>query len=134
VIVDTSALIAVLRQEPGSERMAEALFSAESVRISTVTLVEQWIVASSRLGPLGPASLDGLLEQVNVLVEPFTGPQAARARLGWLRFGRGRHPAALNFGDCFAYAVATEMDEPLLFSGAEFSRTDVRSARQGTGL
>lgn len=134
MIVDTSALIAVLRLEPRSEQMAEALYSAQSVRISTVTVVEAWIVASSQLGPLGPAALDRLLERVNVVVEPFTGPQAARARLGWLRFGRGRHPAALNFGDCFAYALAIERNEPLLFSGADFARTDVRSALQGTGL
>ena len=133
MIVDSSALAAILFREPDGERFAVALRDAPVIRISAATLVEVAMVVVSRLGPNGSLQLERLLKRLDVVVEPFTGSQAGTAHAGWLRFGRGRHPAALNFGDCFAYALAIEMDEPLLFSGADFARTDVRSARQGTG-
>ena len=134
MIVDSSALAAILFREPDGEQLAVALRDATVVRISAATLVEVTMVVVSRLGSNGSHQLEHLLQRLEVVVEPFTGSQAGTAHAGWLRFGRGRHPAALNFGDCFAYALAIERDEPLLFSGADFARTDVRSALQWTGL
>jgi ribonuclease VapC len=130
MIVDSSALAAILFREPEAERFAVALCDAAVVRISAATLVEVAIVVVARLGSNGSVQLGELLTRLHVVVEPFTGSQAGTAHAGWLRFGRGRHPAALNFGDSFAYALAIEMDEPLLFSGADFARTDVRDAFQ----
>lgn len=128
MIVDSSALAAILFREPEAEQCAVALRRAQVVRISAPTLVEVAMVVVSRLGPNGSVQLERLLLKLKVVVEPFTGSQAGAAHAGWLRFGRGRHPAALNFGDCFSYALAIERDEPLLFTGTDFARTDVRCA------
>lgn len=128
MIVDSSALAAILFREPDAERFGVALRDATVVRISAATLVEVAMVVVSRLGPNGSRQLKRLLKRLDVVVEPFTGSQAGIAHAGWLRFGRGRHPAALNFGDCFSYALAIERNEALLFTGMDFARTDVRSA------
>ena len=125
MIVDTSALVAVLRREEGADRLAEQLLNREDVRISAGTLIEARIVAE-RDG--GAAELDELLEAIGVEVVPVDVRQAEIAFEGFRRFGKGRHRAGLNFGDLFAYALARALDEPLLYQGADFVHTDVASA------
>lgn len=128
MIVDTSALVAVLRAEPDAARIAHALERAPVVRISAGTLVELWIVAARRLGPAGTVQLARLLECLDPSIESVTLDQAMLAREGFIRFGRGQHPAALNFGDCFAYALARTTGEPLLCTGDDFAMTDLTLA------
>jgi ribonuclease VapC len=125
MIVDTSALIVLLRNEPEADAFTDLLLSADETRISAGTLLETHIVASAhRAGD----DLAEILELVNAEVVPFDARQADLAVQAFTKFGKGRHPAALNFGDCFAYALARAFDEPLLFKGNDFSRTDVRVA------
>jgi ribonuclease VapC len=128
LIVDTSALLAILANEEDATIYAQALRSAPSRRISSATLVELYIVMM-RKSPASSGDLDEFLAAANLLVEPLTARQADLARIGYRRFGRGSgHGAHLNFGDTFAYALATDLEEPLLFKGQNFARTDVRSA------
>jgi ribonuclease VapC len=122
MIVDTSALIAILRREPDSDALAERLLGADEVRMSSGTLLEARIVAE-RDG--GDAELAELLDLAGVEIVPPDARQIDLAFEGFRRFGRGRHPAALNFGDLFAYALARALDEPLLFKGEDFGKTDV---------
>ena len=132
MIVDSSALLAILAGEPDAERFATALATSTSVSISAGTLVETSIVVDSRRDPVLSARLDELLLAVGVIVEPVTASQATIARQAYRDFGRGSgHPAGLNFGDCFAYALAKDASEPLLFKGADFAHTDLRSALLG---
>jgi ribonuclease VapC len=114
MIVDTSALIAVLRREPEREAFRDKLLTAGTVSISAVSLVESRIIAE-REG--GRAELDTLLAAADVQVVPVDRVQADAASDAFLRYGKGRHPAALNLGDLFAYALATTTGEPLLFKG-----------------
>ncbi len=125
MIVDTSALIAVLRREPEADRFLDRLLATSEVRISAGTLLEIRIVAE-RDG--GSAELEELLATLGIEVVPVDARQVDLAFDGFRRFGKGRHPAALNFGDLFAYALARAMDEPLLFKGDDFNRTDVKAA------
>ena len=125
MIVDTSALIAVLRREPEADRFIDRLLATSEVRISAGTLLEIRIVAE-RDG--GGAELEELLATLGIEVVPVDARQVDLAFDGFRRFGKGRHPAALNFGDLFAYALACAMDEPLLFKGDDFNRTDVKAA------
>ena len=125
MIVDTSALIAVLRREPEADRFIDRLLATSEVRISAGTLPEIRIVAE-RDG--GSAELGGLQATLGIEVVPVDARQVDLAFDGFRRFGKGRHPAALNFGDLFAYALARAMDEPLLFKGDDFNRTDVKAA------
>lgn len=128
MIVDSSALLAVLRREPGNERLSAALAGAERRLMSAATYVEAGIVADSR-GPLDGRRLDEVLLDFSIEVEPLTPEQARIARQAYREYGRGSgHPARLNFGDCFSYALATERREPLLYVGDDFVHTDVRSA------
>ena len=122
MIVDTSALVAVLRREAGADRLIEHLLSEAEVRISAGTLLETRIVAE-RDG--GTAELEELIETIGVEVVPVDARQVALAFEGFRRFGKGRHRAGLNFGDLFAYALARALDEPLLYQGADFIHTDV---------
>jgi ribonuclease VapC len=124
MIVDTSALIAILRREPDSDALAERLLGADEVRMSSGTLLEARIVAE-RDG--GDAELAELLDLAGVEIVPPDARQIDLAFEGFRRFGRGRHPAGLNFGDLFAYALARALDEPLLFKGEDFGKTDVTS-------
>jgi len=126
VVIDTSALIAVLLGEPEAE--AVAALEASIVVVPAATLVEAGIVAESRLGPDGALDLTTLLEEAEVAVEPFTQGDARAALDARRRFGNGRHPAGLNLGDCFAYAVAARRGDSLLFVGDDFAQTDVRPA------
>jgi ribonuclease VapC len=128
MIVDSSAIIAILRDEPDAAAMAEALQEAPIRRVSAVTYVEAAIVADNDRSPLLSRRFDGLVRDAQMLVEPVTARQAELARQAYRDFGKGRHKAGLNLGDCFAYALAKEMDEPLLFKGDNFCHTDVEPA------
>ena len=128
MVLDTSALIAVLFREPESEIFLAAMKSADSLRVSTATLVELTIVASNKDREQGDEALTNLLNALDVVLEPVTLEQASIARGAFLNFGKGRHRAKLNLGDTFAYALAMHLDEPLLYKGFDFAQTDVRSA------
>jgi ribonuclease VapC len=129
VIVDSSALIAILRNEPDASAIAQALQQAPFRHISAVTYVEAAVVADNDRNPLLSRRFDNLIRDAQVSVEPVTPRQAEIARQAYRDFGKGRHKAGLNFGDCFAYALAKEMDEPLLFKGTDFARTDVEAVK-----
>ncbi len=128
MIVDSSTIIAILRDEPDAAAMAEALQEAPIRRISAVTYVEAAVVADNDRNPLLSRRFDGLVRDAQMLVEPVTARQAELVRQAYRDFGKGRHKAGLNLGDCFAYALAKEMDEPLLFKGDDFRHTDIESA------
>lgn len=128
MVVDTSALIAYLNAEPGAERIEAALVSARRLFLSAATLVEAGIVAERQNEESGGRDLDLLIHRLRVEVVPVTEEQAELARSAYRRFGKGKHPAALNFGDCFSYALARSLGEPLLFVGADFSKTDIQTA------
>jgi ribonuclease VapC len=125
MIVDTSALIAIVQDEPERPAFIEALDAAESCTVSAAILVETSIVIDARYGAEGVRALDLLLLRAEVEVAPVDADQALLARIAFQRFGKGRHPAGLNFGDCFSYALARAYAEPLLFKGGDFSQTDV---------
>lgn len=125
MIVDTSAMVAVLRRETEADRFIDRLLAASDVRISAGTLLELRIVAE-RDG--GSEELAELLETLGVEVVPVDARQVDLAFDGFRRFGKGRHPAGLNFGDLFAYALAQVLGEPLLFKGDDFARTDIAAA------
>ena len=129
MIVDTSALLAVLRNEPDASLFARALEEADSCRISAANYLEAAIVADGSRDPIASARLDQLLRECECTIEPVTQEQAKLAREAYRDFGKGSgHRAKLNFGDCFAYALAKATGEPLLFKGRDFSHTDVRAA------
>jgi len=128
VILDSSALVALAFREPGWERLLEALGGAARVGIGAPTLVEATIVLSARLERDARGMVGRFLLEGDVGVIPFTDAHFGTALEAWLRYGRGRHPAALNFGDCLAYATARLADQPLLYQGDDFARTDIRPA------
>ena len=129
MILDTSAVIAILRDETDAAQFAEAIEDAENRRMSAVNYVEAAAVIDSSRDPIASRRLDDLLRAAEVKIETVTYSQARIAREAYRDFGRGSgHPAKLNFGDCFAYALAKEMGEPLLFKGDDFPHTDVESA------
>ena len=130
MIVDTSVLIAVLKEESDAPRFLRALtISAEPRRMSAANYLEAAIVVDANRNPLLSRRFDDLIVQTEIRAEPVTLEQADIARAAYRDFGKGsRHPAALNFGDCFAYALAKSMREPLLFKGDDFSHTDVAIA------
>ena len=129
MIVDTSALIAILRDEPDAARYVEALASASPVRMSAANYVEAAIVVDANRDPVLSRRLDDLLVAAQVFVEPVTKEHADIARAAYRDVGKGSgHPAGLNFGDCFSYALARASGQPLLFKDEDFSRTDVESA------
>jgi ribonuclease VapC len=128
MIVDTSALIAILRQEPDHSALEKILDEADSLSISAATYVELSIVIDSRKDPAMSREMDDLLDRFSFEIEPVTVEQARIAREAYRDYGRGSgHPASLNFGDCFSYALAREKREPLLFKGDDFGHTDLRS-------
>ena len=132
-VVDTSAVFAILFQEPEADTYEEAVERSRDLHVSAATLVEMGVVALGRGGPPLLAELEAMLEDAIVEVVPLTGSQARRAIAGFARYGRGiGRPRCLNFGDCFSYALAKELDEPLLYKGSDFSQTDVRSALKPT--
>lgn len=128
MIIDTSALVAVLDQELEAERIVRTLASAPERILSAANLVEVGIVMQARRGGDGARDLDLLLAKLRVDIEVVTANQADIARKAFRRYGRGRHAANLNFGDCFAYALAKDTSAPLLFKGDDFGQTDVMVA------
>ena len=133
MIVDSSVIVAILREEPGFQRYAEALDRhRHRAYISAATSVETGVVADGVSPAIGRA-MDSLMKASNIEIVPFTEAQARIARAAYKDFGRGSgHPARLNFGDCFAYALAVDRDEPLLYKGDDFGHTDVRNALEDT--
>jgi ribonuclease VapC len=129
MVFDTSALLAVLMNEPESNAFAVAI-EADPVRLlSAANLVETSIVIEARVGEAGGRELDLLLHKAAVEIVPVDGDQAELAREAYRRFGKGRHPAGLNYGDCFAYALAQSTGEPLLCKGDDFTKTDLTIVR-----
>jgi ribonuclease VapC len=129
MILDTSAIIAILRAEPEAEQFAQAIEEASYRRISAVNYVEAAAVIDGSRDPVASRRFDDLLHEAQVIVQPVTEAQAHIAREAYRDFGKGSgHPARLNFGDCFAYALAKAMAEPILFKGDDFHHTDIVSA------
>jgi ribonuclease VapC len=129
VIVDTSALIAILRDEPEAAACAKAIEGASRRRISAANFLEAAIAVDGSRDPISSRRFNDLLKEADLAVEPVTEAQARIAREAYRDFGRGSgHPARLNFGDCFAYALARATGEPLLFKGDAFAHTDIAPA------
>ena len=126
VVVDTSAVVAILLGEPDAGDLLVALGDADPRLISAATLVELGIVLEARLGPVGSGIAERFVRDGGIEVVDFDRTQADRALEGWRRFGKGRHPAGLNLGDCFAYALAVASGQVLLCIGDDFVRTDVK--------
>jgi ribonuclease VapC len=127
VIVDASALITVVLEESGFETYLETLLQSPVNRMSAATFLEAAIVVDRLPNPRASVRFNELISDLGIIIEPVTAHQATTAREAHQRFGRGSgHPAQLNFGDCFAYALAKNLDEPLLFIGQDFVHTDVR--------
>lgn len=129
MIVDTSAIVAILVEESGFEALVRAIAGAGVCRMSAATYTELGIVIDRRRHPGLSRSVDDFLLAAGILIEPLTAGQARIAREAYRDFGKvSGHPAGLNFGDCFAYALAKDTGEPLLFKGGDFARTDVELA------
>ena len=128
MIIDSSAILAILFEEPDAERFEAAIADAWPRRMSAVALLEATMVVEGRGGAAAGNDLDAFLERARVELVPFTPEHVNVARQAWRRFGKGNHPAALNFGDCFAYALAAVTSEPLLFKGDDFALTDIEAA------
>lgn len=133
IVVDTSALIAILAQEPEQASFVEAIERADSVVVSVASLLEVTMVWAGRQPDAPPDVPDKLLDSLGITLVEVSEHQLSLAREGFLRFGKGRHPAGLNYGDCFAYALAASLKVPLLFKGDDFSQTDIRSAMPAQG-
>jgi ribonuclease VapC len=125
MVIDSSALIAILLGESDRERFKGAISEADIRLVSAVTKLEANLVAVGRFGPPGAEELEAVLRNLAVTVVAFDDHQADIARDAFIRYGKGRHPAGLNFGDCAAYALAIAEAEPLLFKGTDFAATDV---------
>ena len=128
MVLDTSAILAVLLREPVASRLIPVLEETPDRRVSAVSLVEASMVMQSRYGDSGEGELDLLLQRLRAEIVSVTIRHAELARSAFRRFGKGRHAAGLNFGDCFAYALTVSLGEPLLFVGDDFARTDVSVA------
>ena len=129
MIIDSSALLAILRDEPEAAAYAEAIQGANNRRLSAVSFVEAAAVIDGSRDPVASRGFDDLLQEAQIGVDPVTEAQARVARDAYRDFGRGSgHPAKLNFGDCFSYALAKATGEPLLFKGRDFAHTDVKQA------
>ena len=125
MIVDTSALLAVLLDEPERAGFVHALATAPTLAISAATLLEASIVVEARRGESGGRELDLLVHRSQTRIVPLDEEQLEIARAAWRRYGTGRHAASLNFGDLFSYALARSTGDPLLFKGDDFAQTDV---------
>ena len=127
MIIDTSAVLAVLLAEPDAEHYEKTIAHTLPRQMSAVGLLEAAIVLESRGGMAAANELDLFLQAAEIELVAVTAEQAQAARRAWRRFGKGNHPAGLNFGDCFAYALAETNNEPLLFKGEDFARTDIEA-------
>jgi ribonuclease VapC len=128
MILDSSALVAILFKEPEAERLAATIRDTDATAIAAPTLLETAIVAEGRTLPGMAEKLDALMGTIRPEIVPFTAAHASLARDAWHRYGKGRHKAGLNLGDCFSYALAKERGQPLLFKGEDFAATDIEPA------
>lgn len=128
MILDTSALAAIFFGEPDADRFIESIHAAGRCAISVANFLELSMVVEGQLGAEAGRQCDLFLLRAGVVIEPVTVEQGHIARQAFLDFGKGRHPAGLNFGDCFAYALAKSTGEPLLFKGTDFGKTDIVAA------
>jgi ribonuclease VapC len=128
LILDTSAILAIVFREPEQDEFLRKIGATATVGVGAPTLVETTIVLAARLGEQGQRLLSLFVERAGIVVVSFDPPHAQLAIDVWLRFGKGRHPAALNFGDCLAYATARLAGRPLLCKGDDFSKTDLALA------
>jgi ribonuclease VapC len=128
MVVDTSALLAIYLAESDSSRFEAVLIAAAEPVISAGTLLEAGIVVETRHGKAGAAELDALLGKLGISLVDVDAEQVDAARLAFRKYGKGRHSANLNYGDCFAYALAITRGQPLLLKGGDFSKTDVMDA------
>lgn len=125
MVIDTSALVAILQDEPERGGFNEAIEAADRRSMSVVSFVEASMILETRFGPDGVRALDLVIAKAGIELVPVDAEQAHAARIAFRAYGKRRHPAGLNFGDCFAYALARTLGEPLLFKGSDFSLTDV---------
>jgi len=125
MVLDTSALLALLLDEPEAEEFRIAVEEDATRLISAATLLETAIIIEARKGEPGGRELDALIQKADVVVVPVDAEHVSEARRAYRRFGKGRHAAGLNFGDVFAYALARSAGEPLLFKGDDFAKTDI---------
>lgn len=125
MVIDTSALLAILLGEAEASRFAKAIEDGSPRLLSAANLLEASMVIETRKGEAAGRELDLLIYRAEIDVVPVDQEQAEIARIAWRRYGKGRHPAGLNYGDCFAYALAVATGSPLLFKGDDFARTDV---------
>ena len=125
MVVDTSALVAILQNEPERRKFNEAIEAAETRSMSTASFLETSMILESRFGADGVRDLDLFIAKAQISLVSVDEEQAHLARDGFRKYGKGRHPAGLNYGDCFSYALARSRDEPLLFKGQGFLQTDV---------
>ena len=128
MIVDSSAVLAILFGEPDARRHAAAIMTAYPCRMSVANVLEASITVECRGGETAADDLDTFLQRAEIELVPVTLEHLEAARRAWRRFGKGNRPAALNFGDCFAYALARTTGEPLLFKGNDFAQTDIEPA------
>jgi len=128
MVIDTSAIIAILRNEVEAASLAEAILRDRVRLMSAASVLEASLVIESGQGPVAGRELDLLLHRLQIDVVPFDREQAEIARIAWRKFGKGNHPARLNFCDCCAYALARSSGEKLLFKGVDFSETDLTGA------
>jgi ribonuclease VapC len=133
LVVDTSAAVAVILSEPGGEELAGHLEDALTRMMPAAIRVELGIVIEARLGPVGQDIVDRFLRDARIDIVSVDADLAARAMSGWRRYGKGRHPAALNFGDCFTYALAERTGLPVLCTGDDFAATDITVVRPSPG-
>jgi ribonuclease VapC len=131
MILDTSAMVAVLYREPEAADFARLIHDAETCRMSVASYVELAMVIEGQLGPEGMRQAEAFLRRAGVTIEPVTLDHGELARQAFLDFGKGRHKAGLNYGDCFSYALAKAAGEPLLFKGDDFAQTDIKAAMAG---
>ncbi len=129
MVIDTSAILAILFAEEDAEAYAVAIEGSENCRVSAASYLEAAVVIDSRGDAVASREFDLFFRRASILIEPVTLEQAQIARVAYQDFGKGKHPAGLNFGDCISYALAKALDEPLLFKGDDFSQTDVKRAR-----
>ena len=128
MIVDSSAIVAIVLREPGWERLVEKLGAEDTCAIGAPTLAETGVVLTAKIGTKAPSVLSRLLQEAGMAVIPFAEDHWRVAVEAYARFGKGRHAAGLNFGDCLTYAVARLSEQPLLFVGGDFTRTDLTAA------
>lgn len=132
MILDTSALLAILLNEPEEARFLQLMTAADVLRVSAASVLEASLVLEGRQGEGATGDLDELLLRLSAEIVPFDANQLFYARMGFRKYGKGKHPAKLNFGDCISYGLAKAHGEPLLFKGADFGLTDVADAAGST--